>query len=105
MRTAALGRPSALGAEPLVLPERVQNGAQQPARRVRGTAHPIQDELRHRGVGDQLGAPEHLQMPGNSGLGQFQYELEVRDEEGRRGEAVENAEPGRLRDREEQVGG
>ena len=48
---------------------------------------------------------QHLEVAGHRGLGQVQHRLQIGDEERRRRQAVENPEPGRLGDGEEQVGG
>ena len=44
-------------------------------------------------------------MPGNGRLRQIQHSLNVRHEEGRRRETVQNSQTGRLGDREQKVGG
>ena len=64
----------------------------------------VEDELRHRRVPHQVGPAEHLEMPGNGGLGQVEDRLEVGDEQRRRREAVQDPEPGRLRDGEQDIG-
>ena len=48
---------------------------------------------------------QHLEMAGDRGLGQVQHRLQIGDEERRRGQAVEDPEPGGLGDGEQELGG
>ena len=89
----------------VVMHDRVQNGRQHPAMLAALVAQPIEHELGDRCVPDQLGPAQDLKVPGNGRLGQVQHCLKVGDEQRRGGEAVEDPEPGGLRDRQQQVRG
>lgn len=64
----------------------------------------IKDVLRDRCIAHQLSPAQHLEMARYCGLGQIEHGLEVGHEERCRGQAVEDAQPGRLRDGEQKVG-
>ncbi len=68
-------------------------------------AEPVEHELGDRSVPHQLGPAQNLQVPGDRGLRQVQHSLQVGDEEWGRRQAVEDPEPGGLRDRQQQVRG
>ena len=83
----------------------VEDGRQQAALRAEVAAEAVEHELGDRRVAHQLGPPEHLKVAGDGGLGEVEHGLEVGDEQRRRRQAVEDAEPGRLGDGEQQLGG
>jgi len=64
----------------------------------------IEDELGDGGVSHQLCPPQDLEVAGDGGLGQIEHRLEIGHEERRGGQAVEDPEPGGLRDGQQQVG-
>ena len=53
----------------------------------------------------QVGPAEHLEMARDRGLREVEHRLQVGDEQRRGRQTVEDPEPGRLGDREQQVGG
>ena len=88
-----------------VVPDQgVEHRGEQAAGGAGVAAQPVEHELGDRRVAHQLGLPEHLEVTGDGGLGQVEHCLEIGDEEGRRREAVEDPEPGGLRDGEEDLG-
>ena len=86
-------------------PRASSTGAEQPAPHVVARSQPIEDELGDRRVTHQIELPQHLQVPGHGRLGNRQHRLQVGHEQGRRRQAVEDPEPGRLGDGHQQVGG
>jgi hypothetical protein len=68
------------------------------------TLEPVEDELRDRGIPDQLGAAQDLEVARDRGLRQVEHSLEIGHEQRRRGQAVEYSKPGRFSDREQELG-
>jgi hypothetical protein len=64
---------------------------------------PVEDELRDRGIPDELGAAQDLEVARDCGLWQVEHGLEIGHEQRRRGQAVQYAKPGRFGDREQEV--
>ena len=105
MRPAPLGGTLPLRPHPgVVVDQGVEDRGEQPARGAGVPAQPVEHELRDRRVAHQLGLPEHLEVTGHRGLGQVEHFLQIGDEERGRREAVEDPEPGRLGDGEEDLG-
>jgi hypothetical protein len=65
---------------------------------------PVQDELRDRGIPDQLGAAQDLEVTRDRRLWQVQDGLEVGHEQRRGGQAVQDPKSGRFGDREQELG-
>ena len=104
MGAAPVHRAVPLGSHlPVVLHHRIENRGQHPPVRA-VPLQPVQHELGDRGVPDQLGAAQDLEVAGDRGLGQVEHCLEVGHEQRRRGQAVQDPKPGRLGDREQQLG-
>ncbi len=88
-----------------VVPDCLENGSQHASRRSRLAAKTIEHELRDRCIPHQLGSTQHLEVTGDGRLGQIEDGLQIRHEERCRGQAVQDPQPGRLGDREQEVGG
>jgi hypothetical protein len=65
---------------------------------------PVQDELRDRGIPDQLGAAQDLEVARDCGLRQVKDCLEIGHEQRRGGQAVQDPKSGRFGDREQELG-
>ena len=65
---------------------------------------PVQHELGDRGIPDQLGAAQDLEVARDRRLRQVKHDLEIGHEQRRRGQAVQYSKPGRLGDREQELG-
>ena len=64
---------------------------------------PVQDELRYRGIPDQLGTAQDLEVTRDRGLWQVKDCLEIGDEQRRGGQAVQDPKSGRFGDREQEL--
>ncbi len=106
MRAAAVGGTITLGPHAgVVVNHGVEDGREQATLRAEVATQAVEDELGDGGVTHQVGPAKHLEMPGDGGLGKIENGLEVGDEEGRGREAIENAEPRRLRDGDDHARG
>ena len=68
------------------------------------TLEPVEDELRDGGIPDQLGPAQDLEVARDRGLWQVENGLKIGHEQWRGGQAVQYPKPGRLGDREQEVG-
>lgn len=66
-------------------------------------ADPVENVLGHRGIPDQVGFPQDLQVTRDRGLGEIQHGLKIGDEEGGGRQTVEDPQARRLGEREQQV--
>ena len=106
MGAAAVRGAVPLGAHlPVVVNHGVEDGGEHSAMLAVLVSEAIEHELGDRCIPDQLGPTQDLKVAGDGGLGQLQHRLQVGDEEGRGSEAVEDPEPGRLGNRQQEVGG
>ena len=106
MRPTAVGGPMALAAHPrVVVHDRVEDGREQPPLSSGIPAEAVEDELGDGGIADQLRPAQDLEVPGDGGLREVENGLEIGHEERGRGEAVEDPEPGRFGDGEQQIRG
>ena len=105
MRSAPKGGALPLRPQPGVVPDQgVEDRGNQTAGGAGVATQTVEHELRDGRVAHQLGFPKHLEVTGDRGLGQVEHFLQIGDEEGGRREAVEDPEPGGLRDSEEDLG-
>jgi hypothetical protein len=88
-----------------VVPHRVENGGQYSSGWPHVASQAIQHELGDWCVPHQVGPAEHLKVPGDGRLRQFEDGLEIRHEERGCRKTVEDPQPGRLGDGQEQVRG
>jgi 2',3'-cyclic-nucleotide 2'-phosphodiesterase (5'-nucleotidase family) len=106
VRPAAVCGAVALSPHPgIVMHYGVENGGEQPSLDAGIPPEPVEDELRDGGVANQLGAAQHLEVARHRGLGEVEDGLEIGDEERRRGQTIEDPQPGGLGDGEEQIRG
>jgi hypothetical protein len=88
----------------VVLHHGIENGGHHAPMAGAVALEPVQDELRDRGIPDQLGAAQDLEVARDRGLGQIKNRLEIGDKQRRGGQAVQDPKPGRFGDREQEVG-
>jgi hypothetical protein len=106
VRAAAITGAIPFGAHAgVVVNDGVEDRREQPALGAGVAAKAVQDELGDRRVSHQVGPAEHLQVTGDGGLREVEDCLEVGDEERRSRQAIEDPEPGRLRDGQEEARG
>src|SRR5512147_110854 len=106
VRAAPLRGAVALGAHVgIVVHHGVEDGREQAPVDPGIAAETVEDELRDGRVPHDVGPAQHLEVAGDCGLRQIEHGLQVGDEERGRRQAVEDPEPGRLGDGEQQAGG
>jgi hypothetical protein len=88
----------------VVLHYRIENRGDHASVTGAATLEPVQDELRDRGIPDQLGSAQDLEVARDRRLRQIKHCLEIRHEERRGSQAVQNSKPSRLGNGEQEVG-
>ena len=104
VRPGSVARAMALRLEPLFMVDSVQHGLHQSFSRSGKSGQSIEYELGDLCVVHQLEAAEYLQVPRHRGLRLPEDDLEIGNEQGTRGEAIQNAKPGRLGEGDQQFG-
>ena len=104
VRPGSIARAMTLCLEPLLMVDSVQHGLNQSFSRPRQSGQSVEYELGDLRVVHQLQAAEHLEVPRHRGLWLPEDDLEIGNEQGTRGEAIQNAKPGRLGERDQQFG-
>jgi hypothetical protein len=106
MRAAAVRGAIALGPHAgVVVNDGVEDGREQATLHTEVASETVEDELGDGRITHEVGPAEDLEVPGDGGLGKIENGLKVGDEQGRGREAIEDAEPGRLRDGDDQARG